>query len=62
MKSGEYKVSSSSPLLAGEYAMVLRPVSKNNNFPAETWHEGKGVGCCSTRHSRFRYRPLQSVN
>ncbi|MBV9180904.1 MAG: hypothetical protein JO356_06295 [Acidobacteria bacterium] len=42
--SGEYKISPASPLLPGEYAVVLRPVSKNTKFSGGDVARGQGAG------------------
>lgn len=43
-KPGEYKVTPRSPLLPGEYAVVLRPVSKSKKFSGGDVARGQGDG------------------
>lgn len=43
-KPGEYKLSPRSPLLPGEYAIVLRPVSKTKKFSGGDVARGQGDG------------------
>jgi len=43
-KPGEYKLSSASPLLPGEYAVVLRPVSKEKKFSGGDVARAQGDG------------------
>jgi hypothetical protein len=44
VKSGEYKVSPSSALMPGEYALVLRPVSKSKKFSGGDVARAQGDG------------------
>lgn len=44
LKPGEYKVTPRSPLLPGEYAVVLRPVSKSKKFSGGDVARGQGDG------------------
>jgi hypothetical protein len=44
IKTGRYKISPSSPLLPGEYAVVLRPVSKSKTFSGGDVARGQGDG------------------
>jgi hypothetical protein len=44
IKSGEYKLSAGSELLPGEYAVVLRPVSKEKTFSGGDIARGQGDG------------------
>jgi hypothetical protein len=44
LRSGEYQVSPKSPLLPGEYGVVLRPVSKNKKFAGAEVARGQGDG------------------
>jgi len=44
VKSGEYKISPSSALLPGEYAVVLRPVSKTKKFSGGDVARNQGDG------------------
>jgi hypothetical protein len=44
VKAGEYKISPSSPLLPGEYAVVLRPVSKTKKFSGGDVARNQGDG------------------
>lgn len=41
---GEYEVTPQSPLLPGEYAVVLRPVSRNEKFSGGDVARGQGAG------------------
>lgn len=41
---GQYEVSPQSPLYPGEYAVVLRPVSKNEKFSGGDVSRGQGAG------------------
>ncbi len=43
-KAGEYKLTPSSPLLPGEYAVVLRPVGKTKKFSGADVARGQGDG------------------
>lgn len=42
--AGEYQMTPQSPLLPGEYAVVLRPVSKNEKFSGGDVARGQGAG------------------
>lgn len=42
--AGEYEVTPQSPLLPGEYAVVLRPVSRNEKFSGGDVARGQGAG------------------
>jgi len=44
IKSGSYKVSSASPLMPGEYGVVLRPVSKSKKFSGGDVARAQGDG------------------
>jgi len=44
VKSGEYKVTPRSPLLPGEYGLVLRPISKTKKFSGADVARGQGDG------------------
>jgi hypothetical protein len=44
VKSGEYQISPSSPLLPGEYGLVLRPVSKSKKFSGGDVARSQGDG------------------
>jgi hypothetical protein len=44
VKPGDYKVSPASPLLPGEYAVVLRPVSKEKKFSGGDVARAQGDG------------------
>lgn len=44
LKSGEYKLTPGSPLLPGEYGVVLRPVSKTKKFSGADVARGQGDG------------------
>lgn len=44
IKVGEYKLKSRSPLLPGEYAVVLRPISKSKKFSGGDVARGQGDG------------------
>ncbi|SRR6266851_2131542 len=44
VKPGEYRISPSSPLLPGEYGLVLRPVSKSKKFSGGDVARGQGDG------------------
>jgi len=43
-KPGEYKLTSNSPLLPGEYAVVLRPINKSKKFSGADVARGQGDG------------------
>lgn len=44
VKAGEYKVTPQSPLLPGEYGLVLRPISKKKKFSGADVARGQGDG------------------
>jgi len=44
LKPGNYKLSAASPLMPGEYAVVLRPVSKSKKFSGGDVARGQGDG------------------
>jgi hypothetical protein len=44
LRPGEYEVTPSSPLLPGEYALVLRPLSRNKKFSGADVARGQGDG------------------
>jgi hypothetical protein len=44
LKSGEYRISPGSPLPVGEYAVVLRPVSRTKKFSGGGVARGQGDG------------------
>lgn len=44
VKPGEYKLSATSPLLPGEYAVVLRPISKDKKFSGGDVARAQGDG------------------
>jgi len=44
VKRGQYKISPASPIMPGEYAIVLRPVSKSKKFSGGDVARGQGDG------------------
>jgi hypothetical protein len=59
LKPGEYKVTPRSPLLPGEYAVVLRPVSKSKKFSGGDVARGQGDGFVFDAVWSFQIVPAQ---